>query len=96
MKMEIGKHTQGPWHIVVDDDETRLSVRGPNDEFVADCADGFWSDEADGWIMAEESEHNARLIIAAPLMAQTLQKILPFLGGSHREIVLAALEEAGL
>lgn len=64
--MATAEHTPGPWEIFDLHDETRLNVRGPNEEFVADCADGFYSDEAGEWVMAHESYPNALLITAAP------------------------------
>lgn len=57
-------HTPTPWRIVSERDD-ELKVKGPQGEWVADCADGFWSDEADGWLMAEESAANAALIVRA-------------------------------
>lgn len=68
------EYTPGPWAIFDLHDETRLNVRGPNEEFVADCADGFYSDETDGWVMAVESLPNARLIAAAPDLVEALRK----------------------
>jgi hypothetical protein len=67
-------HTPGPW-IVFSDRDDELKVRSAQDDFIADCADGFWSDEADGWIMAAESEANARLIAAAPDLLKALEAI---------------------
>lgn len=69
--MSETRFTPGPWRIVSERDD-ELKVKGPQDEWVADCADGFWSDEADGWIMADESEANAHLIAAAPDLYDTL------------------------
>lgn len=62
---EQAKHTPGPWAIFDLGDETRINVRGPNEEFIADCADGFYNDNGD-WVMADDSLPNARLIAAAP------------------------------
>jgi hypothetical protein len=69
-------HTPGPWSIFDHHDATRINVRGPNEEFVADCADGFYSDETDDWVMADESLPNARLIAAAPDLLEALEAIL--------------------
>ena len=70
-------HTPGPWAIFDLHDETRINVRGPHEEFVADCGDGFYSDETDDWVMAEESLPNARLIAAAPELLDALKRCLP-------------------
>jgi hypothetical protein len=69
-------HTPGPWSIFDHHDATRINVRGPNEEFVADCADGFYSDETDDWVMADESLPNARLIAAAPNLLAALEVLL--------------------
>ena len=58
-------HTPGPWSIFDQHDATRINIRGPNEEFVADCADGFYSDETDDWVMADESLPNAAFIVRA-------------------------------
>lgn len=68
----MSKHTPGPWR-VISSREDELKVKGPTDEWVADCADGFWSDETDDWIMAAESVANARLIAEAPAMLAALK-----------------------
>jgi hypothetical protein len=67
------KHTSGPWAIFDHHDATRINIRGPNEEFVADCADGFYSEEADEWVMAQESYPNALLIAAAPDLLSELE-----------------------
>jgi hypothetical protein len=77
------QHTPGPWSIFDLHDETRLNVRGPNEEFVADCADGFYSDETDDWVMAVESLPNARLISAAPDLLEALSEAIDALDASR-------------
>jgi hypothetical protein len=72
-------HTPGPWSIFDHHDATRINVRGPNEEFVADCADGFYSDETDDWVMADESLPNARLIAAAPDLLEALEGLEAYL-----------------
>lgn len=66
------QHTPGPWH-VISTREDELKVKGPEDEWVCDCADGFWSDETDAWIMADDSKANAALIAAAPELLEALE-----------------------
>ena len=71
----MSKHTPGPW-TVIDQDESTINVRGPDEEFVADVADGFYNES--GYVRGYEVEANARLIAAAPDLLACLQRTVRF------------------
>ena len=70
--------TKGPWHI--DEDDNRLTVRGEDNGFIADCDDGHYNDEGD-YIRSAYAKPNARLIAAAPDLYKALRQMLSGIDG---------------
>jgi len=92
--------TKGPWHI--DEDDNRLTVRGEDNGFIADCDDGHYNDEGD-YIRSAYAKPNARLIAAAPDLLEALIQLNAWaaqyskdaIGWKKVEAARAAIAKAG-
>jgi hypothetical protein len=111
---ERTKHTPGPWVVWEEHadvyagevDENRPgSIGGKGLLHIARCDDDVnedkeWDEDAEGGISPEESRANARLIAAAPDMAEALQVALGNLEAEGLDepaaLARAALKKAGV
>lgn len=75
--MSAPKWTPRPWS-AIDEREDRIVIRGPNDEYIADCCDGHWTD-AEEFVRAAESAPNANLMAAAPDLAEACEDAVTIL-----------------
>ncbi len=104
----MSKHTPGPWWAVVGSDHKQpvcyyhglvayIADRDHEDRFIA-VVTGEHGDESGRTVTAEEWEHNARLIAAAPDLLETLEEIVSYEGGAdsalHDEYVMERVHAA--